>query len=80
MALKQNLSFLQDLVSHKSFIKGEIFTRFVEEVFLKSWKENGLKSVDKEALLALRRAFSARRAGEKAPHPKSRFNPWTHFS
>ena len=33
--LKTNLSFLQNFIAHKSFIKGDIFTRFVEEEFLK---------------------------------------------
>lgn len=77
--LKTNLSFLQDIVSHTDFIKGEVDTGFVEKVFLPVWKEKGIESVDPVVLSALRQAFSVR-----APQPSSSmeklFNPWTYFS
>ena len=77
--LKTNLSFLQDFVSHKGFVEEEVDTGFVEKVFLPSWKEEGINSVNPEIISALRQAFSAHVDGSTQPTEKL-FNPWTHFS
>ncbi len=84
--LKTNISFLQDILSHQSFITGRVHTRFVEEVFLKSWKEESVESLDPEILSYLRRVFSTRAGSSKtgslgggAQESTNNFNPWTYF-
>ena len=77
--LKTNLSFLQDLISHKDFIKGEVNTNFVEDIFLPSWKEEEVDSVDSKIISALRQAFSIH-AGRTSRSTEKVFNPWTYFS
>ena len=77
--LKTNLSFLQDLISHEIFIKGEAYTRFVEEVFLKSWKEADINNVAPEVISSIRRSFSTP-STIRQQERKKHFNPWTCFS
>lgn len=77
--LKTNLSFLQDLISHKDFIKGKVDTCFVEDIFLPSWKEEGVSSVDPKIISALRQAFSIH-TGQSSGSTEKTFNPWTYFS
>ena len=78
--LKTNLSFLQDLISHESFIKGKVDTGFVEKVFLPNWKEEGISSVDSKVISTLHQAFSSPRKRENSSFLKESFNPWTDFS
>ena len=80
--LKTNVSFLRDLISHENVIKGYVHTRFVEEVFLKSWREKEVNSVDEQVLSALHRFFSAPPANQNFNQKKETYlkNPWTAFS
>ena len=78
--LKTNLSFLQDLISHESFIKGEVDTNFVEKVFLPNWKEEGIQSVNPKVISTLRQAFSSPVKQGDSSFLKEQFNPWTDFS
>ncbi len=80
--LKVNLSFLQDLLSHERFINGEVYTRFVEEVFLKSWKDENVESLDPVILSSLRQSFFPPVSDSYISQQmgKKHFNPWTHFS
>jgi acetyl/propionyl-CoA carboxylase alpha subunit len=77
--LKTNLSFLQDVFSHEDFIRGEVDTGFVEKVFLPSWKEEGIQSMNPAIISALRRAFSVY-VDRPSQSKEKRFNPWAHFS
>ena len=77
--LKTNLSFLQDVFSHEDFVRGEVDTGFIEKVFLPSWKEEGIQSVNPAVISALRRAFSVYVEGSSQSTEK-RFNPWAYFS
>ena len=78
--LKTNVSFLQDLISHETFIKGKLSTRFVEEVFFKSWKEEDINSVNPEVISTLLKTFTPQKKHFSSPRSKSHFNPWTYFS
>lgn len=78
--LKTNLSFLQDLIYHENFIKGEVDTGFVEKVFLPNWKEEGIPSVDPKVISTLHRAFSSPLKQGDSSLLKESFNPWTDFS
>ena len=48
--VKTNVSFLQDLLSHHQFVASQINTRFVQEVFLKSWQEKGVNDLDPQVV------------------------------
>ena len=82
--LKTNLGFLQDVLSHQVFIKGEVDTNFIEQVFLKSWKEETTEFLDPEVISALRAEF-ALLGGVGTEHRVSSLreetlnNPWTDF-
>ena len=78
--LKTNLNFLQDIISHFDFIKGEVDTNFVEKVFLKSWKEPCPQSLDPEILSRLRESFRARKSKVFEESLKNSFNPWRFFN
>ena len=84
--LKTNLSFLQDMINHENFVNGEIHTRFVEEVFLPSWKEEGPKTWGPDLVSALRAELLKNQADKKVfekntcAKSEKQFNPWTGFS
>ena len=78
--LKTNLSFLQDLIFHEAFIKGKLSTRFIEEVFLPSWKEEDINSVEPKVISSLLETFSTSEKKISFSQSKSYFNPWTYFS
>lgn len=79
--LKTNLSFLQDILVHEKFVTGKIYTQFLEEEFLKLWKEDEIECVDPEILSHIRKVFSKDQSDLEANQGESAniFNPWTHF-
>ena len=77
--LKTNISFLQDLISHKKFIKGEMYTRFVEDEFLKTWKEEDTNTIDPAVLSAVVKAFK-KDGSAQTLKPSATFNPWSFFT
>ncbi len=81
--LKTNLSFLQDILFHEKFVTGNTHTRFLEEEFLKLWKEEEVESVNPEILSHIRRVISNRKSldnlEENQWESANIFNPWTHF-
>ena len=78
--LKTNIGFLQDIISHEAFIKGEVDTHFVEKVFLPSWKEEEGELVDPKILSRLRQLFSVRQSSSSEDGKEKQFNPWRFFS
>ncbi len=78
--LKTNINFLQDIISHEAFIKGEMDTNFVEKVFLPSWKEEELESVDPKIISHLRQFFSIRQSPSSEDLSENPFNPWQFFN
>ena len=78
--LKTNISFLQGLISHKSFIKGEVPASFVEKVFLKTWKEKQLSDLNPALLSTLQKAFLINGKRGHSESKKQDFNPWTYFA
>ena len=73
--LKTNLNFLQDLIRSPEFIQHTCSTRFVEDIFLKSWQE---KTLDPRFVQTLRQAF--RNTPKTFSSLQGNFNPWVHFS
>lgn len=78
--LKTNISFLQDLISHEIFMRGKVHTRFVEEVFLPSWKEENVHSLPPEVISTLLKTFSVPAKPFSSKKTEKYFNPWTYFS
>ena len=78
--LKTNLSFLQDVISHEMFRKGKVSTRFVEEIFLPSWKEEDINSLPPEVISTLIKKLSFQKKTSYSNEKEKHFNPWTYFS
>lgn len=78
--LKSNIGFLQDIISHEAFIKGEVDTNFVEKVFLPSWHEEEWESVDPKIISHLRQLFSIRKNHPSDGSTEKQFNPWQFFN
>ena len=74
--VKTNISFLQDLLSHRQFITSQTNTRFVQEVFLKSWQERNVDSLDPQVINLVVGAFSKQK---NLLHSYKKTNPWTDF-
>ncbi len=78
--LKTNISFLQDLISHKDFVKGEVPATFVEQILIKTWKEKKLSDLDPVLLSSVEEAFRINKKKGPSETKKPEFNPWTHFA
>ena len=79
--LKTNISFLRELISHKSFIKGDVHTRFVEEAFLSQGRGvHSRDSLNPELISALQKAFSNNASFTTVESNQQDFNPWAYFA
>ena len=77
--VKTNLNLLQSLVSHPLFLSSQTHIRFVEDVFLKSFKPPCL---DSKTASDIYKAFEAARfvKGQGRPDAaRMEFNPWKAF-
>ena len=75
--VQTNLSFLQGLISHKKFIKGDMHTHFVEEEFLKTYQPACVGNVPPALLSSLGKVMNQKEATAEVGET---FNPWTDFA
>ncbi len=78
--VETNISFLQDLITHHAFVKSQIHTQFVEEVFLKNWKPKTKEDLDPDVLHTIYKNFPLLSSSVLSSDRKELFNPWKHFS
>ena len=79
--LQTNISFLQDLLMSASVIDGTANTIYVENGFLKNWKEKKPLSLNSDILSTIREFFSSPSdlTHSLASPVRSSFNPWKFF-
>lgn len=75
--VKTNVSFLKDILSHKKFLSSQMDTNFVQEEFLKTWKEKSMLALDSKIISSVLDAFSISQEFNKTNCKK--FNPWTYY-
>ena len=77
--IRTNVSFLQDLLEQEACQEGNLSTSFVEERFLKTWREKDpFTQVPQQVIQQIVKALSPLK---QTPSPSSQgvFNPWRFF-